>query len=347
MPSKNILTGVRSNGIPTLGNYLGAILPMVETQNSLQKEDNLFIFLPDLHSFTTPIDYSLLYDQTLQTAQIYLASGINSKRENVYLYRQSHVSGHSELTWILSCFSYFGEMSKMIQFKEKGRKQGQNVGVGLFTYPILMAADILLYNAEFVPLGEDQRQHLELARDLAIRFNHKFENIFPEGVFVVPKPWKEQLEFTHRNESVKIRSLQNPESKMSKSVEDPKGTILLNDDPKIAAKKIMSAVTDNLGKINWDWQNQPGITNLLQILAYLSGKSTDEVAGEWKGKPNYGDLKKAVAQNVEMFLNQFQAKQKQIDLKTVDEILQNGEQKANLIAQKTLLKAQKAVGVKQ
>lgn len=341
--AETILTGLRSNANLTLGNYLGAIKPMLDRQEKLSDEDKFFLFAPDLHSFVTPIDHSKLYGQTLENAKIYLASGIDPNRKNVFLFRQSHVSAHSELTWILSCYSYFGEMSKMTQFKDKSSVKGQNVNVGLFTYPILMACDILLYNAEYVPLGDDQKQHLELARDLAIRFNHKFD----QEIFVVPKPWKEQLEFTSRDQGIRIRSLQNPESKMSKSVDDPKGTILLIDEPKAAAKKIMGAVTDDLGLINWDWEKQPGITNLLQIFALFTDTSFTETANLWNGKTSYGELKKTVAELIENFLTDFQTKIATITDEQAEKVLRDGEREANMIAGETLLRAQIAVGVRR
>jgi tryptophanyl-tRNA synthetase len=341
--SKTVLTGLRANGQLTLGNYLGAILPMIERQKELAKEDSFYLFIPDLHSFTTPIDHSLLYSNTLNNIRIYLASGVEVDAKSNFIYRQSRVSGHSELNWILSCFTYFGEANKMIQFKEKSRKEGKSVSVGLFTYPILMAADILLYNAEYIPLGEDQKQHLELARDLAIRFNNKFE----KEIFKVPKPWKQQLEFTARQESVKIRSLQNPDSKMSKSVVDPKGTILLDDDPKAASKKVMSAVTDDLAKVDWNWEKQPGITNLLQIQGLLSGQGLEQTKKDWIGTERYGDLKKAVASSVESFLTDLQTKIKTYSDKELEEILIKNEKVVNVTANNTLIRAQKAVGLRK
>jgi tryptophanyl-tRNA synthetase len=340
---ETILTGLRSNANLTLGNYLGAIKPMLDRQEKLSDDDKFFLFAPDLHSFVTPIDHTRLYQQTLENIKIYLASGIDPARKNVFLYRQSHVPAHSELAWILSCFSYFGEMSKMTQFKDKSSVKGQNVNVGLFTYPILMACDIILYNADYVPVGEDQRQHLELARDLAIRFNHKFD----QEIFVVPKPWKEQLEFTSRDQGIRIRSLQNPESKMSKSVDDPKGTILLIDEPKVAAKKIMGAVTDDLGVINWNWEKQPGITNLLQIFALFTDTNFTDTANLWNGKTSYGELKKTVAELIENFLTDFQTKIATITDEQAEKVLQEGEREANMIAGETLLRAQIAVGVRR
>lgn len=339
--SKTILTGLQATGKIHLGNYLGAIKPMVEKQKSLEDGDKFFMFIPDLHSFTTPIDYSTLYQKVIDNLKIYLASGINSTQKNVTLYRQSHVSAHSELAWILNCFSYFGEISKMTQFKDKSQNKNQTVSVGLFTYPILMAADILLYGAEYIPLGDDQKQHLELARNLAIRFNNKFE----EEVFVIPKTWQEQLDFMNLKEGVRIRSLQNPTAKMSKSVEDPKGTILLEDEPKQAVKKIMSSVTDTIESINWDWQNQPGITNLLQIYSLLSGKNLEETKQIWTGKTEYGELKKVVAKLIEEFLQDFQTKIQTYSDLEIEDILIKGEKIAKQKAQQTLLKVQQRLGL--
>jgi tryptophanyl-tRNA synthetase (EC 6.1.1.2) len=269
-----------------------------------------------------------------------LASGVDYSKDNVFLYRQSQIPAHSELAWILSCFGYYGELQRMIQFKEKAKQQRQNVSVGLFTYPILMAADILLYNADYVPVGEDQKQHLELTRDLAIRFNNKFGD-----VFVVPKPWSEQLEFTKRTEGVKIYSLTDPTKKMSKSITDPKGTILLTDDPELAAKKILSATTDALGQINWDWDKQPGITNLLQIYSLLKGISKEETIAMWQGQTQYKNFKQEVADLVQTFLMNLQAKFAQISDSEAEAILNQGASKAAIIAKQTLTKVQKVVGL--
>jgi tryptophanyl-tRNA synthetase len=350
MPN-TILTGLRANSDLHLGNYLGGILPLVELQKRLNKEDKFFFFVPDLHSFTTPIDHSKLYAKTLENIKIYLAAGFDPEPENVFLYRQSAISAHSELAWILSCFTYMGEMSKMIQFKEKSQKatdSNESISVGLFTYPILMAADILLYGADYIPLGDDQRQHLEITRDIAIRINNKFAKQFPNGVFeTVPKAWKDQLEFTGRTEGVRIRSLSNPESKMSKSVIDPKGTILLNDIPADAAKKVMSATTDSFGEIRFDWSERQGISNLLTILALLSNQNIEQVKKTWEGQTRYGDLKKEVATVVENFLIGFQKNMSSIDDQKILEILEKGESNARIKANQTLTKVQKAVGVKK
>lgn len=346
MNRDRVLTGIRSNGEPHLGNYLGAMLPMVEIQKAHGDTHDMFFFVPDLHSFTTPIDHSTLYEHTVRNLRYFVAAGMDFWAPGAHLYRQSYIPAHSELTWILDCFAYMGEMSRMTQFKDKSDGQA-NVSVGLFNYPVLMAADILLYNARYVPVGDDQKQHLELARDLGTRVNNKFEDAFADGVFtVVPEDWKTQLEFAKRDNGVRIRSLRNPGKKMSKSVDDPAGTIGMTDDPAEAAKKVMSATTDSAGEINFDWENQPGITNLLQMLALMSERPVADVAAEWKGKSSYGELKKAVADKVESFLREFQERVANVDEAKLLAKLEEDERKVSEIAEATLLRAQQAVGLR-
>jgi tryptophanyl-tRNA synthetase len=335
-----ILTGIRSNDTPTIGNYLGAILPMVELQQQIASKHQLNMFVPDLHSFTTPVDHENLYNNTLHNLRFFMAAGLDISNKNTYIYRQSYVPAHSELAWILNCFAYFGEMSRMTQFKEKST-QHENVSVGLFDYPVLMAADILLYGAKWVPLGDDQKQHLELARDLGERMNNKFGDLF-----VVPEPWDKQMEFAKRDKGVRIRSLANPEKKMSKSVTDPRGTILLTDDPADAAKKVMAATTDSLGKIKFDFAQQPGITNLLQILALLSGQPQAKVNEEWQDKTSYGDLKSATAKTVGDFLVKFQATLGNVDDSALLSELENSEATMRKVAAPVLLRTQQAVGLR-
>lgn len=335
-----VLTGLRANTEFHLGNYLGAILPMVELQKKHAGRYQMNMFIPDLHSFTTPIDHGKLYRQTIDNIKIFLAAGLDIEDRDTFIYRQSFVPAHSELTWILDCFTYFGEASRMIEFKEKAERQ-ENVSVGLFNYPVLMAADILLHNAKYIPVGEDQRQHLELARDLAQRMNNKFNELF-----IVPEPWEKQLEFAGR-ESIRIRSLRNPANKMSKSVEDPAGTIMLSDNPDDAAKKIMSAETDSVASINLDFEKQPGISNLLQISSLLAGKPQQDVVSQWQGKSNYGDLKKHVAEQVKAFLIEVQSKLTEVDEKHVLGKLENDEAEMNETANEKLLKVQKAVGLRE
>jgi len=336
-----ILTGLRANSEFHIGNYLGAILPMVELQKAHAGENQVNMFVPDLHSFTTPIDHSKLYQQIIDNLKLYVAAGLNISNPDTFIYRQSFITAHSELAWILSCFTYMGELGRMTQYKEKAENQ-ENQTAGLFNYPVLMAADILLYGATWVPLGDDQKQHLELTRDLAIRLNNKFE----QELFTVPHEWKKQLEFANRDNGIRIRSLRNPEKKMSKSVDDPAGTIMLSDSPEEAAKKIMSATTDSLSLIHFDWAKQPGIANLLQILALLSGKPQAEVNAEWEGKTKYGELKSVVAEAVKTFLNDLQTKLAEVNEADLLSKLEQDEAAMREVANTTLLKVQKAVGLR-
>ncbi len=336
-----ILTGLRSNSEFHIGNYLGAILPMVELQKKHAGQYQMNMFVPDLHSFTTPIEHGNLYEQTIQNLKVFVAAGLDIENPNTFIYRQSYIPAHSEMTWILDCFTGFGELSRMTEFKDKSGRQ-ENVSVGLFNYPALMAADILLYGAKWVPVGEDQRQHVEFTRDLAMRLNNKFGELF-----VLPEDNAKQTEFAGRSEPVRIRSLRNPEKKMSKSVEDPAGTIMLSDSPEDAAKKIMEATTDSVGKISYDWEKQPGIANLLQILALLSDKPQNEVNQQWQDKTSYGELKGAVAEAVKAFLTEFQSKLAAVNHDQLMQKLAADEAKMSEIADTTLLKVQKAIGLRE
>ncbi len=394
MSKKVILTGLRTNAGYHLGNYLGAILPMVQLQKERLGEYQVNMFAPDLHSFTGDTDHDSLFAQTMSNLKVFVASGMPIDNPDFFMYRQSYIPAHSELTVILNNFTYFGELSRMTQFKDKvgldsdiykqASKEGKvlldeileslqdfkpsveqadlfierfkpfsqaladklvlersHSPAGLFDYPVLMASDILLYGASFVPVGEDQRQHLELTRDLGIRMNKKFGELF-----TVPEEWKKQLEFSHRLEGARIRSLRNPEKKMSKSVDDPSGTIQLNDSPEDVVKKIMKAETDTLGRIDWNWETQPGITNLLQIYELLSGKTHDEVLTQWVGTERYGDLKTATAEVVSNFLTEFQANLANVDEDKLLAKLEDSEAKMSIVANETLLRVQKAVGLR-
>lgn len=336
-----ILTGIRSNEEPTLGNYLGALLPMVEMQKKFAGEYQINMFVPDLHSFTTPIEHSHLYENTLNNLKYFIAAGLDINNPDTFIYRQSYIPAHSELTWILDCFTYVGEMSRMTQYKEKSANNHEIVTMGLFNYPVLMAADILLYNAKHVPVGEDQFQHVEITRDIATRFNNKFGEIF-----TIPESTSNQMKFINRNTGLRIRSLTHPTKKMSKSSDDEKSKILLIDSPEVAHKKIMSATTDSIGEINFNWETQPGITSLLQILAALSGRSQDEVNSEWTGTTSYGNLKTVVADEVATFLTNFQAKLADISDNQLLEKLEVSERAMSEIANATLLRAQRAVGLR-
>lgn len=337
-----ILTGLRANNDLTIGNYFGSILPIIDMVKTKSNEYQINMFIPDLHSFTTPIDHSLLYEQILGNARLFVAAGLPLDNDNIYMYRQSCISAHSELTWILDCFTGFGEMSRMTQFKEKSQSIGNDrTSVGLFNYPVLMAADILLYNSKYVPVGDDQTQHLEFARDIAQRINAKFGD-----VFTVPESVKDQHTFFGKDQGLRIKDLLDPTKKMSKSDESGRGVIFLGDDPQVAAKKVMSATTDDKADINFDRTNQPGISNLLEILALLRGKSLDDTIAEFKGQTRYGDFKKVVANEVEQFLTNFQAKLADVDNESILVKLEQSEQDLALVANATLLRAQQAVGLR-
>ncbi len=335
-----ILTGLRANSEFHIGNYLGAILPMVELQKQRAGDYQVNMFVPDLHSFTTPIDHGKLFQNTLDNLKLYVAAGLDINNSDTYIYRQSYIPAHSELTWILGCFTYFGELNRMTQFKDKSEGQ-DNVSAALFNYPILMAADILLYQSKYVPVGEDQRQHLELARDLAIRMNNKFGELF-----TVPETWDKQLEFASRTNGVRIRSLRNPDKKMSKSIGDPAGTILLSDNPEEASKKVIGATTDSLGSIHLDWAKQPGISNLLQISALLGNKPVQAIADDWSDIDSYGELKSHVAEQVKLFLTDLQTKLTAVNENQLLQKLQQDEESMNNAANQTLVKVQKEVGLR-
>lgn len=337
-----ILTGVRANAELTLGNYLGAIKQVVQLQRQYSSDYQINMFVPDLHSFTTPIDHGNLYQNTLDNLKVYVASGLVVDQPHTYTYRQSRIPAHSELTWILDCFVYYGELKRMIQFKEKSSKEGK-VSVGLFNYPVLMAADILLYDAKYIPVGEDQRQHLELARDIATRFNNQFR----KSIFTIPEDWNHQLKFTGLDNGLKIRSLKHPEIKMSKSISDPSGTILLNDSPELATKKILAATTDSIGSINFDYANQPGISNLIQIFAQLSNLDLSTAIAKWSSKTNYSELKRATATLVGDFLSDLQTKIKSINEIELLDQLKASEKSMREVSNAKLINVQKAVGLRQ
>lgn len=336
---KTILTGIRSNSVLTLGNYLGALLPMVRLANKHSGDSQVNIFVPDLHSIISEVDGDLK-ENTIRTLKYWLAAGLQVN-ENVHIYRQSYVPAHSELCWILDCVATMGETSRMIQYKEKSKGQ-ESCNVGIFNYPILMAADILLYSAEYIPLGEDQFQHIELARNLAIRFNHKYG----QDVFVVPAKTAEQVKFMGVSEGIRIRDLLNPEKKMSKSTPAENSKIMLDDTPERAGKKIMSATTDSFGKVKFDMWEQPGISNLLVIESLVTDTPLQDVISTWAGETKYGDLKKKVALSVSEMLEEFQARLSEISDETVYELLKAGEKYANEVANAKLLEVQKMVGLR-
>lgn len=334
---KTILTGIRANSVLTLGNYLGALLPMVRLANKYVDNDDFHvnIFVPDLHSIISEVDGDL-QENIIRTLKYWLAAGLKVGR-NTHVYRQSFVSAHSELCWILNCTATMGETSRMTQYKEKSEGR-ESCNVGIFDYPILMAADILLYSAEYVPIGEDQFQHIELARNLAMRFNHKYGE-----VFTVPVATAEQVKFMGVSDGIRIRDLLNPEKKMSKSTAAAGSKIMLDDAPAVAAKKIMSATTDSFGKVKFDMWAQPGISNLLQIEALVTDTPLQDVISTWAGETRYGELKKKVASSVSQMLEDFQNRLAKISDEEVLLLLELGEEYANEVANKKLFEVQKAV----
>jgi tryptophanyl-tRNA synthetase len=337
-----VLTGIRANNDLHIGNYFGALLPMIDMAARRAGDYQINLFVPDLHSFTTPVDHKLLYEQITHNLKLFVAAGLPLDNPDIHIYRQSYIPAHSELTWILDCFTGFGEMSRMTQFKDKsGKLDEDRISVGLFNYPVLMAADILLYGASYVPVGDDQTQHLEFTRDIAMRMNGRFGELF-----AIPKPVKDQHAFFGNDQGLRIKDLVDPTKKMSKSDENGKGIIFLGDNPDDAAKKIMGATTDSLGSIHFDRENQPGISNLLQILALLAGKPLDTVIQEYEGKSGYGELKAAVASHIKTFLQTFQACLKAVDEDALRTKLETSEAAMREVASKTLAKVQRAVGLR-
>lgn len=337
-----ILTGLRANNDLHIGNYLGALLPLVDMANQKSDDYQINIFVPDLHSFTTPIDHTQLQSQIMNNLRVYVAAGLPLDKDGVHIYRQSYIPAHSELTWILDCFTGFGEMNRMTQFKDKSAKLGDDrISVGLFNYPVLMAADILLYGSSYVPVGDDQSQHVEFARDIARRMNNQFGELF-----VVPKPVKEQHEFFGKDQGLRIKDLMDPTKKMSKSDETGKGVLFLSDSPEAARKKIMSAATDSLAKITYNPAEQPGVANLLTLLALLSARGLEDVIQEYEGQGQYGPLKNAVADAVGAFLSDFQAKLAAVSEEQILAKLERDERLMNEQANTTLAKVQKAIGLR-
>lgn len=335
-----ILTGLRANNDLTIGNYFGGILPMIDMAKTRSSEFQINMFIPDLHSFTTPINHDELYEQILHNARLFAAAGLPLDNESIHLYRQSYVSAHSELTWILDCFTGIGQMGRMTQFKDKSTDR-EDVSVGLFNYPVLMAADILLYGAKYVPVGDDQSQHLEFTRDIAERMNSRFGELF-----TVPQPVAKQHEFFGKDQGLRIKDLVDPTKKMSKSDDTGKGVIFLGDEPEAAARKVMSATTDDKANVRLDREAQPGISNLLEILALLRGQVVEETAAEFAGETRYGDFKKVVADEVKLFLTDFQARLANVDNAAILVKLETSEKVMNEQADTTLLKVQQAVGLR-
>ncbi len=323
---QTMLSGIKPTGRLTLGNYIGAIRQFVQYQD----EYDMYIFIANLHAITVAQDPAELKKNTKDLIALYLACGLDPKKVTLFL--QSDVRQHAELGWIMTCHTYMGELQRMTQYKDKTAKGETGITAGLFTYPCLMAADILMYDADYVPVGVDQKQHVELARNLAERFNNRYGDVFR-----VPQPLTPKV-------GAKIYSLQNPTKKMSKSEENPKGTIDLLDDPAAARNKIKSAVTDSLGIIRYDPENQPGISNLLMIHSSLSNEPIESIVQRFENK-GYGELKKEVGDIVFDFLSDLQKRYREIIASgQVDEVLREGNEKAGRIAEKKLRKIKKKLG---
>ncbi|MGN0298438.1 MAG: tryptophan--tRNA ligase [Lachnospiraceae bacterium] len=323
---KSLFSGMQATGTITLGNYLGALRNWV----NLSDEYECFYSVVDMHSITIRQDPAELRRRARNLLTLYIAAGLDPEKNCIYY--QSHVSAHAELSWILNCYTYMGELSRMTQFKDKSAKHADNINAGLFDYPVLMAADILLYQTDVVPVGIDQMQHLELTRDIAMRFN----NIYGD-VFTIPEAYIGKV-------GAKVQSLQDPSKKMSKSDENANASIYLTDDPDTIIRKFKRAVTDSVGEINYS-DDQPGIKNLINIYSACTGKAPEEVVTEFAGK-GYGDFKLAVGETVADILKPIQDKQADL-LKNkdyVDSIIKNNAEKANYYANKTLRKVQRKVG---
>lgn len=324
---KRMLSGIKPSGQLTLGNYIGALREFVKYQNDYE----MIVFIANLHTLTVYQDPKELSTNLRDTIALYLACGLDPKRSTIFM--QSDVMQHAQLGFILSCNTYMGELNRMTQYKDKLAKGEESMTSGFYVYPTLMAADILIYDPAFVPVGEDQKQHVELTRDVAIRFNNRYGETFKIPQPLIPKV------------GARVMSLSDPTKKMSKSDALDKGCIYLLDTPEAARKKVMSAVTDTLGKIAFDPVNQPGIANLLQIHSALSGRSIEDLVREFDGQ-GYGTFKKAVAEEVVNLLNTLQARYRDImDQGILEQVLSEGAAKARIMAEAKLQDVQRKIGL--
>ncbi|MBE6931238.1 MAG: tryptophan--tRNA ligase [Clostridia bacterium] len=330
-PKKRIFSGIKPSGNLTLGSYIGAIKNWV----ALQDEYDCLYCVVDMHAITVRQDPALLRRRTLEQLAQYIACGLDPERNIMYI--QSHVPAHAELSWVLGCYTMFGELSRMTQFKDKSRKNADNINAGLFTYPVLMAADILLYQADLVPVGEDQKQHVEIARDIANRFN----NVYSQ-TFTLPEPFIPKT-------GARVMSLADPMSKMSKSEQDGDGCICLLDKPDDIMRAFKRAVTDSETCVRFDKENKPGVSNLMTIYSAATGKSFEDIENEFAGR-GYGDFKAAVGESVVELLRPVREKTEDL-LKNKDyleQIYTEGARRAAFLASKTLDKVYRKVGfVKQ
>ncbi len=327
---KRILSGIQPSGTLTLGNYIGAIRQFVELQRA-QSEAEFFLFVADLHAITTEQNPADLRKRIRQVAAMYLAAGL--ERDRTVLFIQSEIKEHAELGYLLQCHTYIGELERMTQFKDKSKKQTTGISASLFTYPALMAADILLYDADYVPVGEDQKQHLELTRDIAVRFNNRYGEFFQVPEPLIPKV------------GARIMDLQNPLKKMSKSDASDKGYISLLDEESTIKRKIRSAVTDSLGVVNYDPENQPGVANLLTIYASLTGKPIEALVEAYRGK-GYQEFKDDLAELVAGEIMPVQRRFQEIFAgKELDGILDHGRELAGSVAFRKLEKCKQKIGL--
>ena len=328
MEKKVILSGIQATGDLHLGHYIGVLKNFVK----MQEEYNCYYMIANLHALTVRRDPEELRNNTLKILALYIAAGLDPEKNTLFI--QSQVKEHAELGWILDCYTYMGELSRMTQFKDKSTKHADNINAGLFTYPALMAADILLYQADLVPVGDDQRQHLEITRDLAERFNKIYGK-----TFVIPEPYV-------RKESARIMGLQNPENKMSKSSTNPNDVVFIEDAPEVILKKFKKAVTDSENKVKFDPENKPGVSNLMQIYASITGKSMNEIEREFDNR-GYGDFKITVANAVVDKLKPIQDRYKEIleDKKYLEEIYTKGAENARKLASKTLRDVKNKIGI--
>lgn len=323
---KVIFSGIQPSGNLTLGNYLGAIKNWVK----LQEEYDCYYCVVDLHAITVKQEPKDLRRRTLEVLATYIASGIDPEKNTIFI--QSHVSTHAEAAWLLNCNTYIGELFRMTQYKDKSQRYGESVSAGLLTYPVLMAADILLYNADLVPVGKDQKQHLELTRDLAQRFNNLYS-----PTFTIPEPYIS-------DSGAKIMDLQEPTKKMSKSAENPNSYILIMDPPEVIRKKINRAVTDSIGKVKYT-EEQLGVKNLITILSVITGMTIEEIEEKYKDL-GYAEFKNDVAEAIISELEPIQNKIKELleDKKYLEEIYKKGAEKATYVSRKVLRKMQKKIG---
>ncbi len=327
---KTLYSGIQPTNNLTIGNYISTL----RSWRSLQEEYNSYFAIANMHAVTVRQDPAELRRRTLELAALFLACGVDPEKSVLYI--QSHVPAHAELCWALNTFTYVGEMERMTQFKDKSARHADNINMGLMDYPVLMAADILLYQTDVVPVGKDQRQHLEIARDIAQRFNNAYS-----PTFVVPEALYSKL-------GAKIGDLQNPEKKMSKSCENPNGSIFLNDDRDTVIRKFKRAVTDSGNEVRYDPENKAGVSNLLEIYCAFTGKSIKEAEAEFAGK-GYGDFKLAVGETVADGLAPIQKEQAKLlaDKDYVNSALKSGAERASRAAAKTLNKVYKKIGFYQ